>query len=645
MKDACNSNGVTIYNSPDFISSFFNKSLYRSVREDEKFGSAVDIFSGRPDQRPYIPVAYEDVERSKSYDIEDISNYLYSGKNVILTGSFGSGKSRCYKEVFQSLSERDSLYVVSIDLRDVGALASANQIIRAHFENIALDDLAEPAVRLLNKGKLIILLDGFDEMGGAQWSDDPQRLKEIRRRTLQPVREIVDRAHSVFISGRDHYFNSDDELIETLGILGTNHLHLTCKEEFSDSEIRAFLDTYNIKSSLPDWLPRRPLLYQIVVELQNEGYPVKLDNAEGNAELWDHIYSLICKREARINTNFEESIIRDILKRLGRLSRNFRDDVEPVTLEDLKAAYKFVRGYEPADEDAVLLQKLPGLGRISYDSKDRRFVDKYLIDGLRGTDLSDFIASPDEDLAEREWLNGLSPLGLSVVGKEISEKSSLSGAISLAKRAADRGNSVLASDLVSAAGFSDYAEINCGGVVISGAEIRFFDLSSSNYNNLFFDSCIFHRLHLADYEVDSVEIRNSIVEELVGVSNLSGVPEWVSDTEIHKFDEMGNIASIKNLKLSPPQRILCVILHKTFFQVGRGRKEEALLRGLGQVDRNKNIKEILRILIRNDFITKEKGREGPLYVPIISMKPLASKIINLQTQCGEVVWEEVSRLR
>ncbi|HUD93018.1 hypothetical protein, partial [Sphingobium sp.] len=144
------------------------------------------------------------------------------------------------------------------------------------------------------------------------------------------------------------------------------------------------MKSYKIDTSLPDWLPKRPLLYQIVVELTAAGQPIMLDKANGHAELWNHIARLICRREARINLNFEEDMIYALLRRIGRQSRKFRDDVEPVTLEDLKSAYKYVRGYEPADEDAVLLQKLPGLGRISYDSKDRRFVDKYLVDGFRG---------------------------------------------------------------------------------------------------------------------------------------------------------------------------------------------------------------------------------------------------------------------
>ncbi|MBY8825121.1 hypothetical protein [Sphingomonas colocasiae] len=644
MRDAAESNGIQILSASRFISIFFDQGRYNSVRNDVQFGSAVDIISGNPDTRPYIPVSYDDKTRSKSYDINEISRKLTSGQNVVLTGSFGSGKSRCYKEVFSVISNQENTYCISIDLREIGALASDHQIIRAHFEQIALDDLGEPAIRLLNTGRLIILLDGFDEMGGAQWSDDPQRLKEIRRRTLAPVRKLVEKSRATFISGRDHYFNNDEELLDALGIDADKSVHLECQEEFSQEQINQFLNSYEIDTALPDWLPKRPLLYQIVVELTAAGQPIMIDKANGHAELWDHIAKLICRREARINLNFEEDMIYDLLKRIGRQSRKYRDDVEPVTLEDLKSAYKNIRGYEPADEDAVLLQKLPGLGRISYDSNDRRFVDKYLVDGFRGSDLSTFLHIQDEDLSDDTWINSLEALGLSIVGKEISECSLLSPVLALAKRAADRGNSVLAADLISAIGFSDYEEIDGGGMVISGAEIRILDLSLCRYKNITFESCIIHHLQVPSYKAEFIRIKYCEIGKIIGVANRQGVPTWISESNIGEFDNIGNIASIKNLKLSTAQRILCVILHKTFFQPGRGRQEEALLRGLGQVDQDNNTRDILRILIRNGFLSTERGRHGHLYVPDIRKKPIASKIINLQAQCGEAVWDEVSAL-
>lgn len=644
MRDAAEENGIKISSIDGFISEFFDQRQYSNIRQAEKFGSAVDIISGDPDKKPFIPVAYDDTVRSKSYRISDICDYLVQGFNVVLTGTFGSGKSRCCKEVFESLSKRSDVNFLSVDLRDVGALASANQIVRAHFESMGLDGQAEAAIRLLNSGKLILLLDGFDEMGGTQWSDDPQKLRDIRRRTLKPVREIVEKAHSTIITGREHYFNSDDELLDAVGVSNKKFLHLECREEFSTEEISNFLKAFQIEIEMPEWLPKRPLLYQILVELQGDLSEIRLDQASGQAELWSYISTLICRREARINANFEEETIFAILKRLGRESRHFPKDVEPVTLESLKSAYKAVRGYEPAEEDAVLLQKLPGLGRISYDSRDRRFVDKYLVDGFRSSDLADYISFQDEDLSETRWINSLDTLGLSVIGKALSEQMNDKSAIALAKRAADRENSVLAADIVAGLGFSDADEIDGSNIQISGAEILFLDMTLAHYKNITFESCIFHKLQLADYEVKGVEIRNSIITEILGVPNEAGVPPWVSGCEITSFDDAGNVASIKNLKLSAPQRILCVVLHKTFFQPGRGRQEEALLRGLGQVDRHKNTKEILKILQREGLLTVDKGRHGNLYIPNITQKPLASKILSLQSQCNEPIWHEVSSL-
>ena len=644
MIDAAASQGMLIQNISQFTSAFYDQKKYVDTRNEQKFGSAVDVFSGLPDKKPYISVKYIDKSSSNSYSISDIASSICNGKNLILTGSFGSGKSRCCKELFSLLSQQQSLFCIAIDLRDVGPLSTANQIIRAHFEDLGLDSLCEPAIQLLTKGKLIILLDGFDEMGGAQWSDDPQKLREIRRRTLKPIREIVEKSFSVFLSGREHYFNSDEELFDALGVNQQASLSLECKDEFTDEEIESFLADYSIKLKPPGWLPKRPLLYQILVELHSEGYPVTLDHSDSQASLWNHIISLIAKREARINKNFEEGVVLAIMKKIARASRHFGNDVEPVTLEDLKWAYKAVRGYEPADEDAVLLQKLPGLGRISYESKDRRFVDKYLIDGLRASELAELINSPDEEIWDDNWKNPLEPLGLVVLGNHISEHGLSNAAINMAKRASIRNNSVLSSDLICALAYSDEEKIDEREINIGGSIMYILDLSSVEYKNLGFIDCIFYNLHMPDYIPKNLKLQNSIIESVFGIPNQNGVPGWISNCEISNFEEIGNIASIKNYKLTVPQRILCVILHKTFFQPGRGRQEEALLRGLGQIDQDGVTKRILRILIREGFLEKKKGRHGALYLPIIAKKKYAARIIEMQTQADSKIWKEVSEL-
>ncbi len=643
MKDAAKESGIDIFSHEEYINLFYNKQTYNSVRSLERFGSAVDVLSGKPDQRPYIEVSYRDKISARSYSLEETCELMRNGRNVVLTGTFGSGKSRCCKELFTALQKDTDFFCVSIDLRDVGPLASANQIIRAHFESLGIEDMSESAVRLMNAGRFIVLLDGFDEMGGAQWSDDPHKLRDIRRRTLGPVRQLVEKSHAAFISGREHYFNSDEELMEAVGV-GERDVALECNDEFSSDEIKKFLSANSSDVRLPDWLPKRPLLFQMLVELHRDGFPISIETASGNAELWNHISSLICRREARINVNLEEKTILAILRRLGRESRKFSDDIGPVTLESLKRAYKAVRGYEPADEDAVLLQKLPGLGRISYESRDRRFVDKYLVDGFRGSDAVDALEIQDTDIVEDTWVNPLDALGLSILAQKITDESLDKQALSFAKRCAQRGNAVMAGDLVSALGFADNVEMDCGGIVIQGAVISLLDLSMSNYSNLTLEDCLIQKLQIPNYAPQKIIIKNCYIDSVFGVSNENSIPSWMQNCKINKYEHIENTASIKNLKLTPSQRILCVVLHKTFFQPGRGRQEEALLRGLGQINRSSVIKDILRILVRDKFLLEEKGRHGQLYVPLYDMRPTAAKILHLQTQCGEPIWQEISNL-
>jgi len=643
MKDAGKESGIDVFSYDEYINAFYNRNSYNAVRLVERFGSAVDVLSGRPDQRPYIEVSYRDKISARSYSVHEICEFMRTGRNIVLTGTFGSGKSRCYKELFNALQKDTDFFCLSIDLRDVGPLASANQIIRAHFESLGIEDMAESAVRLVNAGKFIVLLDGFDEMGGAQWSDDPHKLRDIRRRTLGPVRQLVEKSHAAFISGREHYFNSDEELMEAVGV-GEKDIILECNDEFTGDEIKKFLSANLSDVRLPDWLPKRPLLFQMLVELHREGFPISIDTASGNADLWDHISGLICRREARINVNLEEKTILAILRRLGRESRKFPDDIGPVTLESLKRAYKAVRGYEPADEDAVLLQKLPGLGRISYESRDRRFVDKYLVDGFRGSDAVETLEIQDTDVVDDAWVNPLDALGLSILAQKITDESLDRQALSFAKRCAQRGNAVMAADLISALGFTDNADLDCAGIVIQGAVFSLLDLSMSNYSNLTLEDCIIHKLQVPNHVPQNINIKDCYIDSVYGISNSNSIPSWMNNCQISKYEHVENTASIKNLKLTPSQRILCVVLHKTFFQPGRGRQEEALLRGLGQINRTSVIKDILRALVRDGFLLEEKGRHGQLYIPLYNMRPTAAKILNLQTQCGEPIWEEVSKL-
>ena len=104
------------------------------------------------------------------------------------------------------------------------------------------------------------------DVGSQSWSVNPAALKSIRFQSLMGVRDLIKRARGgVIVSGREHYFDQDQEMFESLGIDGSSATVIRCKPEFSDNELRIFLKTINAENAfVPSWLPNRPLMCQTI---------------------------------------------------------------------------------------------------------------------------------------------------------------------------------------------------------------------------------------------------------------------------------------------------------------------------------------------------------------------------------------------
>jgi hypothetical protein len=86
------------------------------------------------------------------------------------------------------------------------------------------------------------------------------------------------------------------------------------------------------------------------------------------------------------------------------------------------------------------------------------------------------------------------------------------------------------------------------------------------------------------------------------------------------------------------------VLRKTFFQKGSGRKEEALLRGLGQLVKAGDLDRIVGKLIKEGLLTKQRGDSGDLYVPVRSEARRAGKIIAELSLSKDPIWIFTSEL-
>lgn len=223
MTEAGNSAFISILSSESFEKSFFDFNGYSKLREKLPFGSAIDSKTGENDKRLFIPVAYSDAESPTRYKVSDLSNRLLKGTQITLTGDFGTGKSRCVREVYEELSKKTreaGAFPIAINLRDHWSSSNALEVLAGHLGNIGLSSSIDNFIRLLNSGHLILLLDGFDEIGAQSHDFRVDDRKALRRHAVRGVRDLIQKTKAgVLVTGRSHFFDSDEEMLQSLGLM------------------------------------------------------------------------------------------------------------------------------------------------------------------------------------------------------------------------------------------------------------------------------------------------------------------------------------------------------------------------------------------------------------------------------------------
>ena len=616
---------------------------YFNLRSKQPFGSSVDWRSGESDKTEYVTVKYSSTDGKHSYTISDISNLLNRGEKIILLGDYGMGKSRCIQETFFALHD-DAIahwrFPIAIDLRENWGVRRGHELLLRHFDDLGTSEVGKTALRLLGNKRMILLIDGFDEIASQTWSNDPVILRNIRRQSLAAVSDLLKRVDcGVLITGREYYFNSSGEMFQCLGLDPRVTHVLTCAQEFTESEIHEYLKRLHGMTKIPEWLPKRPLICQILSDLKPDVLNDLMTTESGEVRFWSAAVEAICEREASIKSILDATVIKDVLVGVARLTRTKARDVGPLSTREINDVFHAVTGAPPNDETAVILQRLPLLGRVEAQTSDRQFVDTYFLDGLRAEDVCRGIFGQDESLLSETWYNPLYHFGIRVLSHEISLSPEITGLIRFLRRSCAGSNRVLGGDLVSAILSANDGTFAFGGISLSESHISCLDLSESRLSgieifNSFIDELIITQAHPID-----VEIRNCIIGKVDGVSEAAGLPTWISDNEVDKYVRVNTVTRIKQAKLSSEQKVFVTIIKKTFFQPGSGRKEEALLRGLGSPQLKRSSQKILKMLIREGILKTTKGKEGTLYIPQRSYAHRMSEILKELTLSKDTLWK------
>jgi hypothetical protein len=641
MIEAGSAYGIKVVSSLQFERSFFDYRSYANARHSLAFGSAVNPLTGEPDKTEFIPVSYIFEKPEADDGVDRLARLLQNGRKIVLLGEFGSGKSRCIKEVFSRLSTADQpeSYFLAIDLRTTWGLQSSDEIIRRHMAKIGLSGETDKIIRAFNQGHVGVLLDGFDEVAAQSWSAGGKDVKDARRDSLMGVRDLISHTKGgVFISGREHYFNTEAELMGCLGLKGDDAQIVRCKSEFTEEEMQIFLDKLSEGIVMPEWLPRRPLMCQALASLNDVEVERIFGGDDGDVEFWKKFVKVICERESRINASLDANTIAAVLTCLARTTRSKSGDVGPISYGEIEAAFRKVVGRDPVDAASVMLQRLPGLGRTDADSNDRRFIDKYILDGLRAEDLFDGIKSADMTAVGEKWLNGLETLGQRIAASSIREANLVKSALNYAEKCQSDGNGVIAADVASALVLLDPADQAGLNIYVREGTFTSLDLTAVAVKRLDINDSIIQRLIFPATPENNISISNSTVSEAEGVTSKQGLPSWVVDCTVGKYQDASTVKQIRGIKLKDAHKILVTILRKIFFQRGAGRQEDALLRGLGQIDSGGQSRKILNKLLEEGLIKTFPGDHGPVYAKVVAAQPRVGRMLAELNMSSDPLW-------
>lgn len=653
MRQSGEAQRIKVMSGIEFENEYFQYDNYIFSRKQGQFGSLINMDTGRPEENSYIRVAYRNKKDGSELYIDDIVKLLKKGKKIVLKGDFGLGKSRCVKEIFDRLTEQhiDNPYCIAINLREHWGAKRAQEILMRHFEDMGMS--ANNILQIFDRGNFVYLLDGFDEIGTQSWSSDIQRMQHIRKISVCALKDLISRVQGgVLITGRDYFFNSDEEMLSSLGLDAKQTIIMECNPEFTEKELLEFISknipelSKNRKmEQLPPWFPKRPLVIQLMQKYAEDMFSEEnaLDNI---CSFWYVLFNKICEREAKIYPTLNPEVIKKILLYLADMTRFCSDNVGPISQNDLSNAFISAAGITPNDDTAIMLQRLPSLGRISADSPDRQFMDNFILDGLRAESIIGLTKSWDPEVLQKEWKNPLNQIGLSILSEyacnDTKRKDSL---YDIARKASNGKNQVLAADIISAMCMLPEECIDCKGLVINGGWFTYLSFEGKEIQKLTILNSVIEKLDLTNSRVtDNVEISDCIISTIYGISSRNSIPSQFHDCEVKQFEMLATSTLVKRARLSEPQKILVGMIQKLFYQPGAGRKESTLLRETGGGSTKKISQSILSALRDEELVTRIQGDEGYVYKPVRKEMGRMDKMLTDLTLSKDPLWIIVSKM-
>ena len=629
-----------------FAERLFNFKKYLYLRKQKTFGSAVDPMTGNNDAYNYVPVNYFE-EKYGKLTLKNIVDFILAGKYIVLLGEYGSGKSRCLMELFLKLADKSKEYYkypIHINLKENWGLNSSYEVLSRHLNNLGLSQDLDSVIKMKEKKSVCYLLDGFDEVGAQTWSDSPEKLKEIRRKSLAGIKDIIaNSSGGAIISGREHYFKSDEELVSCLGLENKNPLFIRCMPEFSEEEVVVYLGEKVKNSKLPEWLPKKPLICQILRNIDFTDMTSLFSSDISELEFFELFINLICERESRINYALDKDIIKEVLLEASLLVRRKEDRYGPITINELNNVFEKVTGNTVADETGIILQRLPGLGRIDGNSHDRQFIDEYILSGLQSIAIVNIIIYTKAEYNNIKWHNLLSETSIRYLAVSLTDTIK-TNAVAFLLNNLDMLNKNLLGDILSALSVINDGAIDLRNKKIINIQCPIMDLSTNSIKNFTLEDGYIYKLIIDEKCSDNISITRVCIDIVEGITSEAGCPSWFHDNLIDRYQEINTLPQIKKAKLSETQTLFIIITRKLFMQPGAGRKEAALFKGYDSSEQKKLVNKIISMLEKYKFIEIAPGRDGKIYIPNRKMNARIKSIHDELLLSDDSIWKQISKI-
>jgi hypothetical protein len=217
-------------------------------------------------------------------------------------------------------------------------------------------------------------------------------------------------------------------------------------------------------------------------------------------------------------------------------------------------------------------------------------------------------------------------------------------AVSFLQRNADRKNKIIVSDLLSALFRFEEGDIDLGGITFKGGKFYHVALGDSKVRNINIDDSSFDTLDLTDAEPIGINIYESVITRMSGVTSPEHLPPWIVNCLIDSFQNLKTLVAIREAGLSIAQTFLLSSLRKLFLQPGSGRRESSMYKGYGDSTTKRICEKVIALLLKERFCRKVSGSSEALYIPDRSFGGRVQAIMSQMTTSKDDLWTQASRI-